>query len=88
VATERRCESEREDRSTKLEDKRDGVEEKSGAFFSTVTRTAFYKTDSDLEPCVLALRRAEDDEVEASLDEEGSELEILEDGEVNSGGGA
>jgi hypothetical protein len=53
-----------------------------------VTRTAFYKTDSDLEPYVLALRRAEDDEVEASLDEEGSELEILEDGEVNSGGGA
>jgi hypothetical protein len=55
------------------------MEDKPGAFFSAVTRTAFYRTDSDLEPYALALRRVEDDGVEASLDGEGPELEILED---------
>jgi hypothetical protein len=40
--------------------------------------------DSDLDPCVLALQRADDDGVGAGLGGEGPELEILEDGDVHS----
>jgi hypothetical protein len=73
-------------RRTKLEDKRDGEVDKLGAFFSAVTRTAFCRLDSDLEPCALALRRVEDDGVKASLEGGGPELEILEDGDEDSSG--
>jgi hypothetical protein len=44
--------------------------------------------DSDLEPCVLALQRAEDDGVGATLGGEAPVLEILEDGDEHSSGGA
>jgi hypothetical protein len=44
--------------------------------------------DSDLDPCILALQRADDDGVEAGLEGVGPELEILEDGDVVLSGGA
>jgi hypothetical protein len=40
--------------------------------------------DSDMDPCILALQRADDDGVGAGLEGEGPELEILEDGDVVS----
>jgi hypothetical protein len=88
AATASKCASEREDKRTYSEETMDGEDDIPGAFFSTVTRTAFCRMDSDLVPCVLALHRVDEEGVEGSLEEEGPELEILEAGDMGATSGA